>query len=336
MILVNSHKRCKKYCSMLRNGRNLLLLLLVIAFIILLFSEFSGGEHDKMFSDEFRENYSIYALDLPKELDFAGERVPLEYFDVKESLDQELLINTYWQSHTLLLIKRSYRYFPVIEKILEEYNVPEDFKYLALAESDLQNLVSPAGATGIWQLMKSTAKDYGLEVNNEIDERYHLEKSTRVAAEYLLKAKDKFGSWTMAAASYNVGRTGLIRQINRQKEDYYYDLLLNIETGRYIYRILALKMIIEEPEKYGFNYRKKDLYHPIPVDTVYVDTAVSSFADFADIYSINYKMLKYFNPWLRESYLTNRKEKKYEILIPREGSRCLDSIMSQKKAISKS
>lgn len=297
--------------------------LIFLAFLILLFSFFRQGREsvDNDYREAFENKYSIFALPIPENLTFAGEEVPLNYFDVREALDQELLINTYWQSQTVLFIKRANRYFPRIEKVLQENGVPGDFKYLVLAESDLKNSVSPAGAVGIWQLLKGTAGDYGLEVNNEVDERYHLEKSTQAAAEFLKDAYDLFGSWTMAAAAYNMGRTGLLRQVNRQKERNYYNLLLNTETARYIYRVLAIKLILENPEKYGFYLREKDYYHEIPTYTVKVDSSVSDFAAFANEFQINYKILKYFNPWLRDSFLTNPKSKEYAIEIPEQGYR---------------
>ncbi|MFW5721190.1 MAG: lytic transglycosylase domain-containing protein [Bacteroidota bacterium] len=297
--------------------------ILILAFFVFIFSYSRPGresvEYD--YQEAFERNYSIFALPIPETLTFAGEEVPLNFFDVREALDQELLINTYWQSQTLLFIKRANRYFPRIEKVLQENGIPDDFKYLVLAESDLKNSVSPAGAVGIWQLLKGTARDYGLEINNEVDERYHLEKSTKAAAEFLKDARKLFGSWTMAAASYNMGRTGLLRQVNRQKEVNYYNLLLNTETARYIYRILAIKLILENPEKYGFHLRDKDYYHEIPTFSVRVDTSVHNFADFAKEYQINYKILKYFNPWLRDSFLSNPKGKEYYIQIPEHGYR---------------
>ena len=268
-----------------------------------------------------RGKYLVTPVNIPDEIDFTGEITPVDNFDVRESLDQELLINTYWQSHTMLLLKRANRYFPVIEKILEENGVPEDFKYLPVAESDLMNAVSPAKAVGFWQFKKATAVELGLEVNDEIDERYHLEKSTEAACIFLKRSYELYGSWTMAAASYNVGRTGLNRQIERQDTRYYYDLLLNDETGRYIYRLLALKLIMENPKEYGFEFECSELYSPIPTYKVTVDTAVEDFAEFARRYSINYKVLKIFNPWLRDNKLSNTKGKTYYISIPKKGYR---------------
>lgn len=271
--------------------------------------------------------YVVTSVPIPPTLDFAGERTPLENFDVSEALDRELLINTYWQSHTMLLIKRANRYFPVIEKILAKHGIPEDFKYLPVAESDLMNLTSPANAVGYWQFLKATAQEYGLEVNSEVDERYHLEKSTEAACKFLLRSYEHYGSWTMAAASYNVGRTGLNQQIERQNSRYYYDILLNEETGRYVYRLLALKLIMSAPEEYGFIFDKDELYQPIPVYQVTVDTPVEDWAEFASRYSINYKVLKIFNPWLRDKKLSNTKGKTYQISIPRKGYRTFDLIM---------
>ena len=310
--------------------KNKYAIIIIIGLVAALIFTFSKPE-EKITEDDyqriFQKKYSVFSLTIPDQLTFAGEEVPIDHFDVRESLDQELLINTYWQSQTLLFIKRAHKYFPQIEKILAENNVPDDFKYLVLAESDLKNAVSPSGAVGIWQFLKGTAKDYGLEVNSEVDERYHFEKSTEAACEFLKDANELFASWTMAAASYNMGRRGLIKQANRQQENNYYNLLLNNETGRYIYRILAIKLILENSDKYGFHVREQDLYHPVPTFEVEVDTAVTNFADFAKKFSINYKILKYFNPWLRDSFLTNKTGKKYYIKIPEEGYRSYSKIV---------
>ncbi|MDT0690231.1 lytic transglycosylase domain-containing protein [Salegentibacter sp. F188] len=265
------------------------------------------------------ENYTIKALPVPTNLDFAGETVPLEDPDVYERLDRELLVNTYWQSNAFLLMKRAQKFFPVIEPILREEGVPDDLKYIAVIESGLTQAVSPARATGFWQIMSGTGKDYGLEINDNVDERYHIEKSTRVAAEYLKKAKENLGTWTLAAAAYNAGNRGISRQLERQKVSDYYDLLLGEETGRYVFRILALKEIMSDPAKYGFQFEDDDLYKHIPTRKVEVDTVVRNFADFAKGFGINYKILKIHNPWLREAHLNNASRKKYEIDIPEVG-----------------
>ena len=265
------------------------------------------------------DTYKIMALSMPENLEFAGEEVPLEDPDVFERMDRELLVNTYWQSNALLLIKRANKYFPVIEPILKEKGVPDDFKYLAVIESGLTQAVSPARAVGFWQILEGTGKDYGLEINNNVDERYHIEKSTRVAADYLKKAQERFGSWTLAAASYNAGQYGVDKQLERQNVDDYYDLLLGEETGRYVFRILALKEIMNNPEKYGFDYSDSDLYQNIPVRKVKVDTVVRNFPAFAEKFGINYKILKVHNPWLRDDHLNNASRKEYFIDIPEKG-----------------
>lgn len=263
--------------------------------------------------------YKISAIAIPENLNFAGERVPQDDPEILERIDREFLVNTYWQSNALLLMKRAHKYFPVIEPILSRYGVPDDFKYLAVAESGLQNVVSHKGATGVWQIMRATGREYGLEVNTNVDERYHLEKATEVACRYLRKYKEKFGSWTLAAAAYNAGPGGVNKQLTIQKADDYYDLLLGEETGRYIFRILAIKEILSNPDTYGFEIAKEDLYEAIPTFTVEVDEAVTNFADFAQEYGINYKILKRHNPWLREPHLNNTSRKKYSIAIPNKG-----------------
>ena len=261
--------------------------------------------------------YRVYALKTPENISFCDEEVPLELLDVRERLDRELLVNTYWQSNMLLLIKRSYRFFPLIEEILKEEEVPDDFKYLAVIESGLENVRSPKGAKGIWQIMSGTAREYGLEVNKNVDERYNLELSTRVACKYLKKAKDKFGSWTLAAAAYNRGISGISRNLTRQKVENYYDLLLGRETSRYIFRILAVKEIMENANNYGFIFQEKDLYKPYEIKKIELDTAISNITDFSKKMGINYKTMKLHNPWLLENHLKNKSRKKYIIKIPK-------------------
>ncbi|MEM0542722.1 lytic transglycosylase domain-containing protein [Flavobacterium sp. j3] len=263
-----------------------------------------------------REGTAMY---FPASVDFAGEVAPLQITDVKERLDRELLINANLHSTTTLIIKRANRVFPIIEPILKKYNVPDDFKYLAVIESGLTNAVSSAGARGIWQFMPDTAKEKGMEVNELVDERYHLEKSTEAACRYLLNAKEKFGSWTLAAASYNGGMNGISKKIDEQKVTNYYDLGLTEETSRYVFRILALKEIMKQPVKYGFNLNPGDLYTSIPTKKIEVDSTISNLSSFALSQGINYKILKLHNPWLRDKKLVNPSKKKYEIEIPTEG-----------------
>jgi membrane-bound lytic murein transglycosylase D len=255
----------------------------------------------------------------PNEVDFAGEKTPLTIPDVKERLDRELLINANLHSSTILILKRANRFFPIIEPILAKNNVPDDFKYLAVIESSLlSSSVSKAGACGIWQFMPQTAREKGMEVSLTVDERYHLEKSTAAACSYLIAAKEKLGSWTLAAASYNGGMAGISGQMQFQQVSDYYDLLLIDETSRYVFRILAMKEIMKNPMLYGFNIPTDDLYKQIPTKKIIVDSAITNLATFAKTQGINYKVLKYHNPWLRDRKLDNLKNKAYEIEIPSE------------------
>jgi len=287
----------------------------MILAIVLASTGYTGTDDTEVaFGDKL--SFSVYGVEIPAQVSFAEEPLPLELFDVLEALDRELLSNTYFHSQTIRLIKLANRYFPQIEPVLKKNLIPDDFKYLALAESGLTQAVSPAKAVGFWQLMKGTAQDYGLEVASEVDERYHVAKSTEVACQYLIDSYKKYGNWTMTAASYNAGRRGMDRQIERQKKENYYDLLLNEETARYLFRVVAFKLIFEDPEAYGFTLSKKDLYPEIPVQVVEVDSAVANFADFAAWHGTNYKILKYLNPWLRDNTLSNSSRKTYEILVP--------------------
>jgi hypothetical protein len=272
----------------------------------------SGDSKDKL----LHEGTAMY---FPTTIDFAGENAPLQITDVRERLDRELLINANLDATTALIIKRANRAFPIIEPILQKYNIPDDFKYLAVIESGLTNAVSGSGAKGVWQFMPDTAKEKGMEVNDIVDERYHLEKSTEAACKYLLTAKEKFGSWTLAAASYNGGMTGVGKKIDEQKVTNYYDLALTEETSRYVFRILALKEIMKNPAKYGFSIFSSDLYSEIPSKKIEVDSTINDLASFAKTQGINYKILKIHNPWLRDKKLLNPTKKKYEIEIPLTG-----------------
>lgn len=264
------------------------------------------------------DTYKIKALKLPLNLNLAGERVPLEQLDIRERMDRELLVNTYWQSNGLLLIKRANKYFPILEPLLKKYGIPDDFKYLAVAESALIDETSSAGAAGFWHFMRATGKEYGLEINSNVDERYDIEKSTKVAADYLIKSKERFGSWTLAAAAYNAGNARIAESLETQKVTSYYDVLLPDETERYVFRIIALKEILSNPKAYGFVFDKNDLYTNPKTKTVQVDTIINNIADFAKGFGTNYKELKLHNPWLRENKLNNESRKLYEIKIPVE------------------
>jgi len=262
------------------------------------------------------DSYNIKALKIPNNLSFAGEKVPLEKHDVKERIDRELLVNTYWQSNALLWFKRTHKFFPIIEPILKEKGVPDDFKYLAVIESDLRNVTSPAGAKGKWQMLKSAARENGLEVNENVDERYHLEKATRAACDYLITAKKRLGSWTLAAAAYHAGNHGIDKRLKEQKVDNYYDVLVGENTERYVPRIIAAKEILTHPKKYGFEFDKEDLYVLPKSYEVKVDTPITNIALFAKSFGTFYKELKIHNPWLRENKLNNKSRKVYYIKIP--------------------
>ncbi|MEX0965979.1 MAG: transglycosylase SLT domain-containing protein [Bacteroidia bacterium] len=279
---------------------------------------YANSPEEKKYQMEFRNDYRIYAFNLPENITFAGEKVPVHDFEVAERLDREMLVNTYWQSQTLLFLKRSNRYLPEIAETLKRNGVPEDFKYLALIESGLTNAISPAGATGFWQFIEGTAKQYGMEINADVDERYHVQKSTEAACMYLKEAHKKFGNWTLVAASYNMGMYGLQKRLDDQQVSSYYDLALNSETSRYVFRILAAKEIMENPQNYGFHFRENHLYPRIKTESVIVDSAVDNWVAFAKDHGITYKALKYFNPWVRNTKLSNRAGKTYYVDIPVE------------------
>ena len=300
----------KKYFYFL--GSSMLIFVLVQLFIYA--TELKSD--DELHQQQFNMKCGIFAILQPEELNFSGEEIPIQSTEIWERIDKELLKNIYWQSNTMLFFKRANKYFPIIEPILKKNNIPDDFKYLAVIESGLENVVSPAGAAGFWQILKGTAREHGLEVNSAIDERYNLEKSTEVACAYLQDAYDKFGNWTMAAASYNMGKNGARRNIEKQGTNNYYNLHLNSETARYVFRIIAVKEIMENPKKHGFIFRTKDLYVMPEYKTLEVDSTIANLSDFAKIHGINYKLLKRFNPWLRASSLPDKSRRKYILKIP--------------------
>ncbi len=261
----------------------------------------------------------VKPVNLDKAFSFAGESFPMDNFDVRERLDRELTRNTYWHSNTLLNIKKANKYFPMIERILAENGVPDDFKYLAVAESDLRNAVSPAGAKGFWQFMRKTGQQYGLESNAEVDERYHLEKATVAFTKYIKSNKKRFGSWLLAAAAYNMGGTRLSKEIKLQNGNTYFDLNLNQETSRYVFRLVALKEIMSNPRDFGFYIDSHQMYQPVTdFYNLEVKEPVANWGKFAEKYGTNYRMLKVYNPWLISSSLTNKSRKTYMIKIPKK------------------
>lgn len=253
---------------------------------------------------------------LPQEAYFAGERVPLEYFDVRESLQREMTIINYWHGSLSYIVQLSGRYKDLICKILKEEGVPEDFFYLCVAESSLQPVTSPANAKGYWQFLSGTAKDFGLEVSAQVDERYNWEKSTRAACKYFKKAYEKYGNWTLAAASYNVGMANIDSRIGYQSIDYYYDMQLPIETARYVYRAIAFKTIMNNLPAYGFNITEDDMYKPIEYKVVEVKGSVANWSEFARSHNTNFKMIKMFNEWIRSNHLNNPNCKTYKVWVP--------------------
>jgi len=313
---------------------------LILVGVIRIFSySAQRSADDELYQKYFKDSYRIFSVNIPDNLNFAGEPVPIHDFEVRERIEREFLVNTYWQSQTLLFAKRANRWFPVIIPILKKHGIPEDFKYMALAESGFTHGVSTKGAAGFWQFIPGTAQSYGLTVSDEIDERYNVEKSTEAACRFLKEAYAEFKNWTLVAASYNIGLNGLTKQLERQRASSYYDLLLNEETSRYVFRMLSLKEILSNPRDYGFVIRKKDLYPPIPCTTIEVDSTITSLAAFAEQHAINYKLLKYFNPWLRTDQLLNPSKKKYSLKIPNPSVKNyeelieLDEIKSGKPAI---
>lgn len=276
--------------------------------------EYEGTDDEFLAFDQI--DHLTHDIVLPDTMYFCGEEVPLDLFYVRERLERELLINTYRHSTTILQLKRTTRWFPVMEPLMEQYGLPEDFKYLAMIESELTNAVSPSKAVGFWQFLESTGKEYGLEINKEVDMRYNVEKETVAACKYLKAAYRKFDNWTAAAASFNCGPGRITRTMEEQRVDSYYDMRLPEETQRYVFRILALKLITENPEKYGFQIGDNGWYKPFETKTVTVTESIHNLVDFAYEQGTNYKMLKYFNPWLRSNSLTISAGNSYDIKIP--------------------
>jgi membrane-bound lytic murein transglycosylase D len=310
----------------------------IFIFALVAFAAFEGfyytrntekTAYDADYQKAFLHSNKIFSLVLPDKAEFASEEAPLGLYYVREGLDRELMVNTYWHSSTLLMLKKSNRYFHIIIPILKKNGIPEDFKYLALIESGLTNVKSPAGAAGFWQIIPGTAKNFGLEISEQVDERYHVEKATEAACKLLRGSYNKFGSWTLAAAAYNVGEGRIAKELERQKTNNYYDLYLPDETMRYIFRIIALKLLYEHPTEYGYFIRNKDLYPPIPTYTVTIDSGITNLPVFAKSMNVNYRLLKEFNPWLRSDKLSNPGKKKYLLTLPKKGFEEFDKLLAE-------
>lgn len=297
---------------------------------VLIFAIGDDMDPERDYRGAFYRHYKIFTPELPGKADFAGEKVSLDNILVRESFDREILAFTFMHSTTQQMFKRAHRFFPVIEPILKQYKIPDDFKFLAIAESNLGNATSPAGAEGVWQFLAATGRKYGLEVNSEIDERYNLVKATEAACKYLLEAHDSFGEWTLAAASYNRGIGGIGQVLKSQKVTSYYDLFLNEETARYIFRILAAKEIYENPTKYGFYLKETDFYPSIGTYTVTVDSTIVSLPDFAKTKGLTYRVIREFNPWIQGYSLPNKSRRKYILTLPEKDALSVSTYSERK------
>lgn len=267
--------------------------------------------------DYSNSNFKVLGLNLPKNLSFAGEKVPLNDFEIKESLEKEFFGNKSWKSSSIILFGKAKKWFPLIESILKKEGIPDDFKYVAVIESHLSNVTSPMGAAGFWQIMPSTAKGYGLIINEDVDERYDVEKSTYVACKHFKDGYNYFKNWTLSAAAYNVGIGGIQNAIKKQNTTNYYNLILNTETGSFIYRILAYKTLLSNPKHFGVNNKLKSNNSFPAFKIIRVDSSITNLSAFAKHLNTNVVTLKTFNAWLIGDKLTNTEKHVYEFKIPK-------------------
>jgi hypothetical protein len=263
------------------------------------------------------EYYKAYNVRIPKVLFFANEKVPVENQQVRDYLALAIIKNNSLKKQSLLIHKRVSSWFGIIEPILKKNNIPDDFKYIALVESHLTNAVSEKGATGFWQIIESTGKQYGLEITDDIDERYNVRKSTEAACDYFKEAYQQLHDWTLVAASYNKGIGGIERQLINQRKNNYYALKLNKETGSYVYKIIAMKELVCNPKVYGLNIRKKDLRTVYITKKIAIDSTINNLYSFSQKQGIDIKTLKIYNPWLKTDKLINLENKRYIIEIPK-------------------
>ncbi len=285
--------------------------------LIAVFSSVVLNETKEIDNEILYLKQTVQAVDLNRNFTFSGEGLPRDNFDVIERLDREILVNAYSHAQTIMNIKHSKRYFPVFDRILATQGIPEDFKYLAVAESNFRFGTSSAGAKGLWQFMPATAKGYGLEISDEVDERLHVEKSTLAACKLLLDYKKRFGTWMMAATAYNFGETRMARELSSQKSDNFFDLNLNSETSRYLFRVIAIKEIMSNASAYGFDIEEDDYYQPLnDYKVIEVNTTISDLSQFAVENGASFRMFKLYNPWLISSKLTVKPGKTYQIKIP--------------------
>ena len=294
---------------------------------ILAFVEIKNN--DKEYQQLFMRHTKIFSPETPQKADFAGEKAPLDLFYVQEGFEREIMAGTFMHSSTTFMFKRAYRWFPVIEPILKKNNIPDDFKFIVAVESNFANVKSPAGAESFWQFIKITGQKYGLEINAEVDERYNLVKSTEAACKYFKDAYQVYKNWTLVAASYNRGVDGISKALEKQKVSSYYDLYLNEETSRYVFRILAFKEVYNHPGHYGFYLRERDFYPQIPCRMIVVDSSISNLSEFALKMKINYRILREFNPWIQGYTLPNKSKKIYVFLLPKEGGMSYESLLKK-------
>lgn len=303
------------------------MLLLICAISICAIVEVKNQETE--YRSLFFRHMKVISPEIPASANFAGEEAPLDLIYVREAFEREILANTFMHSTSIMMFKRASRWFPVIEPILKKNGIPDDFKFLAVAESNLVNVVSPAGAEGYWQFIKPTGLKYGLEINEKVDERYNMEKATQAACDYFRDGYNKYKSWTLVAASYNRGIEGIQKALDNQKVANYYDLYLNDETSRYVFRIMALREVYNHPVQFGFFLREKDFYPQVPVRLVTIDSSIGSLPAFARAMSINYRILREMNPWIRNYSLPNINKKSYIFRIPKDGALSFETLMKK-------
>lgn len=297
----------------------IILSLAAIALGIFVFATQKPDDED-FYCQNVKDNLHNFSAPLPKTLTFCGEEVPMDNVFVREALDRELTSLMYQHSTTFLVLKRAWRYFPEIEQYLRECSAPEDLKYLCTAESALSNVVSPAKAEGFWQFMAQTAKQYNLVVRDDYDERYNLKKATYAAAKYLKASRSRLGDWALACAAYNCGEGGLRNRMSEQGIKSYWKLALNNETARYVYRILAYKILMQNPQQYGYYLRKQDAHQPLEYTTLTIDSTINDLPAFTQQINVPYKYFKIANPELRGKKLINKEKKTYTFRIPTQDS----------------
>lgn len=315
------------------NGRLLLTAVIFVAlsfiYFILRTFIYSPTKNEISYTNN---NFYVLDLSIPADLDFCGEKIPSNNYEIRDDLEKEFFSSAYWKTNSMVLFRKAQKWFPYIEPILKQEGVPDDFKYLAVIESHLSNITSPAGASGFWQLLPASARNYGLEVNGYIDERYHVEKATRAACGHIKDAYAVFKNWTLSAAAYNRGIGGIQAALKRQKTDNYFDLLLNRETGSFVYRILAYKTLFSSPGHFGIKKKKWNYFSKIPFTVIKVDSTIESLSLFATQKGIDLHTLRGFNPWILHNSIPNPDKKVYEIRIPKNTSADYSSYIADLRA----